>query len=151
MPIYEWKCDTCEIYWEDLYNKPDDAPQKRKCPECKKLRPRAVSTFGMKFVGSGFYCNDYGTSNWKHKNQLGAVEEFNEGAKKASLKRMDSGWQNYAKYTPDIEAQMKDGRIKKRKSDKEISETIKTSKKLTDSAYDNAGIDPIENITKKPQ
>ena len=45
----------------------------------------------------------------------------------------------------------KDGRIKRRKTDKEIQETLKTAKKLTDSAYTKADIDPIENIKKKPQ
>ena len=151
MPMYEWRCNDCEVFWEDLYNRPEDAPKKRKCPQCKKLRPRAMSTFGLRFIGSGFYCNDYGVNNYKHKNQLDAVKEFNEGAKEACKKRMDTGWQNYAKYTPNVEKLMETGEIKRRKSDKEISDTIKTSIKLTDSAYNNAGMDPVENTKKKPQ
>jgi|15BtaG_2_1085339.scaffolds.fasta_scaffold00212_6 putative FmdB family regulatory protein len=151
MPIYEWECEDCKVYWEDMYDSYDDAPRKRKCPKCKKPRERLVSSFGAKFKGSGFYCNDYGVNNYRHSSQLDSIKEFERGAKEASAKRMDSGWQNYSRYTPNIEQMKKDGRIKRRKTDKEIQETLKTAKKLTDSAYTKADIDPIENIKKKPQ
>ena len=130
---------------------PDDAPQKRKCPECKKLRPRAVSTFGMRFIGSGFYCNDYGSNTAHHSSRKDAATEFVEVAKKKSEQRMASGWQNYAQYTPNVENMKDAGVITRKKTQKEVKQTLKTSKKLTDSAYNNAGIDPIESIKKKPQ
>jgi len=151
MPLYEWKCDDCVVFWEDLYNKPEDAPRKRKCPKCGKMRDRAVSTFGMNFIGDGFYCNDYGKNTAHHSSREGAAKEFINDAKKMSEKRMASGWQNYARYEPNVENQMKAGRITRKKSAAEVRQTLKTSKKLTDSAYNNAGIDPLKSIKKKPQ
>jgi len=151
MPIYEWECEDCKVYWEDMYDSYDDAPRKRKCPKCKKPRERLISSFGAKFKGSGFYCNDYGVNNYRHAQSFDGIKEFDRTAKEASVKRMESGWQNYSVYTPNIEQMQKDGRIKRKKTDKEIQETLKTAKKLTDSAYKNAGMDPIENIKKKPQ
>ena len=146
MPIYEWKCKDCEIYWEDLYNKPEEAPQTRKCPQCGKRRNRAVSTFGMKFVGSGFYCNDYGKNTWHHKNSQGAVDEFVDGAKKSSESRMKTGFQNYKVYTPNFDALEKKGHIKKTSgsTDEAISNNARKHRKLAEHIYNNAEINPLE-------
>ena len=69
----------------------------------------------MKFVGAGFYCNDYGKNTVQHKNAQGAVDEFVEGAKVSSSKRMKSGFQNYSVYSPDYGQLEKMGQIKKTK------------------------------------
>ena len=103
MPIYEWKCEDCEVYWEDMYDSYDDAPRKRKCPKCKKPRERLISSFGAKFKGKGFYVNDYGKNNATHANSKSACETFIEESKVASKKRMETGFQNYKVYTPDLE------------------------------------------------
>lgn len=146
MPIYEWKCDACEIYWEDLYDKPDDAPQKRKCPQCAKMRARAVSTFGMRFVGAGFYCNDYGRNTAHHSNAKGAVDEFVEGAKKSSEKRMETGFHNYKVFTPDLGELEKQGQIKKASgsADEVINKKASTYRAIAKEAYKQAGIDPTQ-------
>jgi putative FmdB family regulatory protein len=144
MPIYEWKCKDCEIYWEDLYNRPEDAPKTKKCPKCGKRRKKAVSTFGMKFVGAGFYCNDYGKNTVQHKNAQGAVDEFVEGAKVSSNKRMKSGFQNYSVYSPDYGQLEKMGQIKKTKGSEEaaISNNAAKHRKLAEHIYTNANVDP---------
>jgi putative FmdB family regulatory protein len=149
MPIYEWKCKDCEIYWEELYNRPEDAPQTKKCPSCGKRRNRAVSTFGMKFVGAGFYCNDYGKNTWHHKNAKGAIDEFVEGAKKSSEDRMKSGFQNYKVYTPNLAEMEKKGKIKKIQgnADEIINKNAAKYRKLATHLYEKSGIDP-ENQDK---
>lgn len=145
MPLYEWKCKDCEIYWEDLYNRPEEAPKTKKCPKCGKRRKRAVSTFGMKFVGSGFYVNDYGKGTVAHNSAKGAIDEFVEGAKVSSKERMKTGFQNYRVYTPDYEQLEKMGQVKKTKGSEEeaISNNAAKHRKLAEHIYTNSDIDPV--------
>ena len=145
MPMYEWKCQECKVYWEDLYNKPEDAPQKRKCPRCKKMKDRAMSTFGLKFIGSGFYCNDYGNKHWAHKDGKSAAETFVKEACDHSKKRMETGFQNYKVYSPDFEVLEKDGLVTKKKgpADAAIDESARKYRKLATHIYDNSDIDPL--------
>lgn len=39
MPIYEWICPECEIWWDKEY-KMGKAPDRTRCPKCKKLSSR---------------------------------------------------------------------------------------------------------------
>jgi putative FmdB family regulatory protein len=144
MPMYEWKCEECKVYWEDLYNKPEDAPKKRRCPECNKMSPKAVSVFNARFVGSGFYCNDYGKNTWAHKSAQGAVDEFVKGAAKSSEKRMETGFQNYKVFTPDYDVLEKRGEIKKASGsvDEVIDRKAKGYRAIATEAYKQSGIDP---------
>jgi len=58
MPIYEYRCDACEHEFELLQKINERA--KRKCPQCGKLKlKKLLGAPGLKFVGSGFYVNDY--------------------------------------------------------------------------------------------
>ena len=144
MPMYEWRCDSCEVYWEDLYNKPEDAPQKRKCPSCKKLRPRAMSTFGLRFIGSGFYCNDYGSNHWTHSGSKDAAETFVKEAEAASEKRMETGYHNYKVYTPDFDVLEKKGDVKKIQGNASdiVNEKAQRYRAIAKHAYKESGIDP---------
>jgi putative FmdB family regulatory protein len=144
MPIYEWLCNDCEIYWEDIYPSSEKAPKKRKCPSCGKKRDRAVSTFNAKFVGAGFYCNDYGKNTWHHKNAQGAVDEFVKGAEKSSKERMETGFRNYRVYTPDLAELEKKGQITKAKgaAQEVIDKKADTYRAIANEAYKNSGVDP---------
>lgn len=58
MPIYEYRCEACDYEFEVLQKM--NEPAKKKCPKCNKLKlKKMLSTPGLKFVGSGFYVNDY--------------------------------------------------------------------------------------------
>ena len=58
MPIYEYRCDECEYEFEILQKMSEGA--KRKCPQCGKLKlKKLLSASGLKFIGAGFFCNDY--------------------------------------------------------------------------------------------
>ena len=57
MPIYEYKCQNCDIIIE-REAKIGTAPKKIKCKKCGKFCERYFSTPLIQFKGSGFYCND---------------------------------------------------------------------------------------------
>lgn len=58
MPIYEYKCDSCEHQFEELQEVKEDPLTL--CPKCdKKTLRRLFGTPALKFNGSGFYVNDY--------------------------------------------------------------------------------------------
>lgn len=63
MPTYAYVCDKeeggCGHEFDEVQSF-NDEPLK-KCPQCKKNRLRRVfGSPGLIFIGSGFYCNDYG-------------------------------------------------------------------------------------------
>jgi putative FmdB family regulatory protein len=58
MPTYEYECQGCAHTFEVFQN--INEPRKKKCPECKKLKlKRLFGVPSIKFIGSGFYVNDY--------------------------------------------------------------------------------------------
>jgi putative FmdB family regulatory protein len=68
MPIYEYKCESCNKTFEELILPGEKEPEK--CPECgdKSLRRLWTGSVGLVFKGSGFYITDYarkGKSNEK--------------------------------------------------------------------------------------
>ncbi len=59
MPLYEYFCDTCEQFFEELLKK--DMPN-RKCPVCGRVSHRIISK-------SNFKINGYSYSNGYSKGQ----------------------------------------------------------------------------------
>lgn len=58
MARYDFVCGTCGYKDEKiLLMKNRNAPQE--CPQCKCIMVRQVGCPGFKFVGTGFYENDY--------------------------------------------------------------------------------------------
>jgi len=62
MPIYEYRCNEenggCGHEFEILQKMTEGA--KRKCPKCGKNKLiKLLGVPGLKFVGSGFFVNDY--------------------------------------------------------------------------------------------
>ena len=143
MPTYTWACRKCEVYWEREY-KMGKAPEKTKCPECKKRCSRSYDVPSLRFIGPGFYVNDYGKNTIGHKNAKGACEEFIEGAKKGSEERMKTGFHNYKVYTPDLGALEAKGQIKKMKgnADDIIHSNAARYRKLATHMYEKADINP---------
>jgi putative FmdB family regulatory protein len=58
MPLYDYQCDKCG-YQAEIVQNIHDQP-KKKCPKCKKQWRRLFGVPSLKFIGSGFYVNDYG-------------------------------------------------------------------------------------------
>ena len=60
MPIYEYKCETCGEIKEILQKMSDpDLDKYSGCDNVSCCLKKIPSTYGMNFVGSGFYKTDY--------------------------------------------------------------------------------------------
>ena len=60
MPIYEYKCETCGEIKEILQKMSDpDLDKYSGCDNVDCCLKKIPSTYGMNFVGSGFYKTDY--------------------------------------------------------------------------------------------
>ncbi len=62
MPLYEYKCQSCEHQFEEM-QKMTDAPL-TKCPKCAKDQlQKVISSTSFSLKGSGWYVTDYKKSN----------------------------------------------------------------------------------------
>ena len=71
MPIFDYKCNGCKNEFEELLRTKE---QVVRCPKCKSddvarflMCKNEGSHVGFKFIGSGFYTNDYknkGKKEW---------------------------------------------------------------------------------------
>ena len=59
MPIYEYKCGSCEERSEHIEKM--SADNTRACPKCDGVMKRQISRTNFKLVGSGWYATDYKT------------------------------------------------------------------------------------------
>lgn len=59
MPIYEYHCEKCGLDFDEL--QPILSEAKTVCPSCGKSKSvkRVFSKPNLRFIGSGFYENDY--------------------------------------------------------------------------------------------
>jgi putative FmdB family regulatory protein len=78
MPLYEYKCRTCDKVFE-VMQKFADAPLTTH-EGCGGEVDRLISTPAFQFKGSGFYITDYK----KNKTSSGGSHKNNESAKKDS-------------------------------------------------------------------
>ncbi len=58
MPIYEYRCEACEVLYEILQKMSDDPLTE--CEECGGPLRRVLHPVAIHFKGSGFYTTDYG-------------------------------------------------------------------------------------------
>ena len=58
MPIYEYICEDCGYIFSELVLHKD---KQIVCPKCKSknIKRKTVYSNSLKFIGSGFYVNDY--------------------------------------------------------------------------------------------
>ncbi|MEO0255439.1 MAG: zinc ribbon domain-containing protein [candidate division WOR-3 bacterium] len=79
MPIYEYKCETCEKSFEELVLPGEKEPEK--CPECgtKTLRKVWRGSVGLIFKGSGFYITDYARKTSSGGKKEGEKEKESKG------------------------------------------------------------------------
>jgi putative FmdB family regulatory protein len=139
MAIYEWVCEECNIFWDREYPLAKN-PERTRCPQCKKLSNRLWGAPPpVHFKGGGW------TSGPQGFNKIGGSDEVNLKLQEGSKKRMATGWQHYAKYSPPQKLLDEARKL----SDREVSEKLALSKKLSAHNYDKAKIDPT--IKYKPQ
>ena len=81
MPIYEYKCQNCEHYFEVLQRISEEPFSS--CPECKKnALKKLVSAPNFRLKGKGWYETDFKKDN--QKNLAGEKEEKKSGKDKKS-------------------------------------------------------------------
>jgi putative FmdB family regulatory protein len=68
MPIYEYRCNSCERIIE-VMQKFSDKPLTR-CPSCSGRITRLISNCSFHLKGTGWYVTDYkkGNTGWKDKD-----------------------------------------------------------------------------------
>ena len=64
MPTYIYRCKKCGYVFEKEFKvnevkKNLHSPKLQKCPKCRGEVNRVYTSPSLKFVGSGFYINDY--------------------------------------------------------------------------------------------
>jgi putative FmdB family regulatory protein len=83
MPLYEYKCSSCGETFE-VIQKFSDAPVKVH-KKCGGPVERLISPSALKFKGSGWYVNDYGSGNGKsHPSKDGKKEGKSESSASSS-------------------------------------------------------------------
>jgi putative FmdB family regulatory protein len=76
MPIYEYRCQSCENEIE-VFVRSKNEPES--CPTCEGQLARKISRAGVIFKGSGFYVNDSrGSSGGDKKSSSGATNGSGE-------------------------------------------------------------------------
>ncbi len=60
MPIYAYKCQDCEAFWESVKEMSSSRQDQEICPQCGAAARRKVSEFYPVYRGKGFHSTDYG-------------------------------------------------------------------------------------------
>jgi hypothetical protein len=142
MPIYEYNCENCMIIWESEA-RIGKAPKKIKCKQCKAKCERYFCEINFSFGddGCGGAANkgamDFYTVKQRYRKF--AAKGFDKDSANKFLKRSiaESGERlsqkegRYKQVSFNWEKMAKDGVIKKL-SDKETSEKIERSRKITE-------------------
>ncbi len=87
MPIYEYRCTSCEQVHEFLQSINDDPVSK--CPECDGVLEKLFSAPAFQFKGSGWYVTDYADKK-EAKSKSDSSEPSSDGAKSGDGKGASS-------------------------------------------------------------
>ena len=140
MAIFEWSCSECNIYW-DRECPVGKAPDRTKCPECKKLSSRY---YGNANIGVSFN-DDKDFHTVRRRYQKHAQKGYDKDSANRFLRKsiegtkraMDDESFRYKSANFNYEKMEKDGLIK-RVSESESRKKVENARKLTLQAYDNA-------------
>jgi putative FmdB family regulatory protein len=80
MPLYEYRCKSCEHTFEAI-QKFSDRPL-RKCPECSGRLEKLISRTAFVLKGGGWYADDYGRRS-SPKKSPGKSDSKPAGSKKS--------------------------------------------------------------------
>lgn len=141
MVIYQFVCENKKhnpILWEIEGTMSEGPPQEYVCQECESVCDRVYSfNIGNDDITKRKY--------FERRQHLGMekseADEFLKFSIKASKDRMNTGWQQYSRITPNYAELAKMGRIKKL-TDKQKQEKIKVQETLTKQAYNLVNQDP---------
>ncbi len=95
MPIYEFQCTSCKEIFEDLVSV---GQKTHKCPVCGAKSKKIMSSVGIIFKGSGWYCTDNrrgstlngNGSKKKDKKEVEKVESADKKTEKVESKKSES-------------------------------------------------------------
>ncbi len=102
MPIYEYECSECGLYFEKLQKFGDPAPET--CPNGHRRVHRLLSQPTIIFKGKGFYITDNGRSSRTAAPQNG---QPSKEAKDASSSKNDAAGSSKTEKKTSSEAQEK--------------------------------------------
>ena len=142
MPIYEYCCDECLVFWEKEARM-GKAPKRTKCPSCSKLGERYYSeiTFNFADDGCGNTTNQgaFDFHSVRQRYRKFQKEGFDKDSANKFLKRSINGTKErlsdrqgrYKSVSFNYDKLAKDGVVKKL-SDKESAEKMDRCNKITE-------------------
>lgn len=77
MPIYEYRCQSCDHELEALVR---NGKEPSACPSCEGQLARKISRAGIIFKGSGFYVNDSRSSSSTGSKSSSGSSEASSGS-----------------------------------------------------------------------
>jgi putative FmdB family regulatory protein len=80
MPLYEYKCTTCQKHTEKIQKFSD--PEITVCPQCGGKLERVLSAPAISFKGGGWYADGYG--NAKPKSSSDGASKSGSDSKRAT-------------------------------------------------------------------
>ena len=159
MATYEWVCNECTIFW-DRECSLGKAPDRTRCPKCKKLSHRYWQQQGVAISFKDDGCGNKGSNasdfhTVKRRYQKHAEDGYDKKSGNTFLHRSIKETRerledNSARYKP---VYLRPDRLvatgeARKLSDKEQSEKLEKARKLTAQAYDKAKIDPNHETTQ---
>ena len=139
MPLYDFICHKCELFYTKEYSM-SNAPDRSKCPSCKKLSNRHWHKVPIQFNGTDYHCN-LGGPKKGHSDEV-ASELIN-----STKKRLTTGFQHYSKYTPS--QKYLDTVGAKKLTEPQVHKGVESARQISKTLYDKAKRDPSK--IRKPQ
>jgi hypothetical protein len=140
MPIYEWICQECSIYWERECSIAK-APDRTRCPKCRKLSERYYANQNVQHKWGDD--KDFHTVRARHKKHAHkgfdktAGDRFLNQSIEATKDAMNDESYRYKSMNIDWNKLGEDRGLKK-VNEAEAMQKIENAKNLTGQAYDNA-------------
>lgn len=88
MPIYEYRCESCDNVFEEIHQHADDIMEEP-CPKCGKEAHRMISNTTFVLKGGGWYVTEYGNKK-KVDSTSGAAKETASSEAKAESPKTDT-------------------------------------------------------------
>lgn len=149
MTVYEWICRDCDTYW-DRDCPMGKAPNRTKCPICKKLCGRYYenANVGVSFKDDGIGnhsggANDFHTVRRRYQKHAqngydkDSANRFLRRSIETTKKSMTDESYRYKPVDINYEKMAQDG-LAKKLSETQVRNKVESAKKLTQDAYDRA-------------
>ena len=88
MPIYEYKCSSCEAVFEVLQRVSE--PPLKKCIKCGGSVQKLISAPAIQFKGTGWYITDYANKNKGPQESKTSTKEPPKEEKKSTPEKSKS-------------------------------------------------------------